>query len=318
MKEDPPILLIIFNRVTHTQRVFDEIKLQRPSKLFISADGPRPEIKDDVSSCETTRSIIEQINWQCELHKLYHTENIGCRKAVIGAIDWFFEYVEEGVILEDDCLPSRSFFSFCGEMLERYKKNSIIMHINGTCYIEGYSVLNASYYFSKLSGCWGWATWKRAWQLNDPSMTGYRDMKKNGELLKYYKNPKICSWITSYYDEAVMPSCKIWSTVWAYAILKNNGLCINPTVNLVQNIGFDEAGTTKAYKSFTVYSNYSAKNISEIIHPKHICHDVDADVIYYNSVIKKTDPKCGMKYRFIKRLKALTNKLVKSPKQTIK
>lgn len=105
-----PVLFIVFNRVQTTQQVFDRIKQVQPKYLFVAADGPRPDKPDDIQKCADTRKIIEQIDWDCELKTLFREENRGCGYGPAEAITWFFEHVEYGIILEDDCLPSLSFF----------------------------------------------------------------------------------------------------------------------------------------------------------------------------------------------------------------
>ena len=217
--------------------------------------------------CKETRDIVSQIDWDCDVHKLYRDTNLGCRFAIMEAIDWFFEHVDEGIILEDDCLPSPSFFTFCHEMLNRYREDTRIMQINGNFYIDGLKSFNSSYYFSKLSACWGWATWKRAWRMNDPNMSGYKDLKNSSVCKNYYESSQIGSWMQSYFDESVEHGCGIWSTSWAFAIMKGNGLCINPTVNLVKNIGFDEMATTKNIEPFKLYSKYTADDVKNIKTP---------------------------------------------------
>jgi len=277
--------------------VFEAIKAAQPQQLFIAADGPRAHRPEDAHLCEETRAIVSRIDWECDVHTLFRDVNLGCRLAILEAIDWFFEYVEDGVILEDDCLPSPSFFAFCGELLDRYRDDSRVMQINGNFYLDGLKGFDSSYYFSKLSACWGWATWKRAWRFNDPDMSGYKELRGAGGCRRYYESRQIGSWMQSYFDEAIRPACGIWSTVWAYAIMKNNGLCINPTVNLVQNIGIDETATSGSIAYFQRYSVYTADDIKAIQHPNHVACDCVADALYFDAVVKKTDPRFSVRWR---------------------
>ena len=156
-----PILFIIFNRPDTAKKVFKKIQKIEPKQLFIAADGPRKNKPEDVELCKQTREILNGINWDCELITLLREENVGCKKGPADAISWFFEHVEEGIILEDDCLPSDSFFPFCEELLEKYRYDTRIMHIGGSIQLPDYENPD-SYYFSRLSHVWGWATWKRA------------------------------------------------------------------------------------------------------------------------------------------------------------
>lgn len=122
-----PILFLIFNRPDTTQRVFNEIRRAKPAKLFLAADGPQPDRYGENEKCKKARRIIDKgVDWDCEVHKLYRNENLGCKIAVSSAINWFFENVEEGIILEYDYLPHLSFFRFCEKMSPSDEANSII------------------------------------------------------------------------------------------------------------------------------------------------------------------------------------------------
>ena len=149
-----PVLLIIFNRPLHTQKIFDQIKKIKPKHLFIVGDGPRPHRPDDIQKCAATRKIIEQIDWDCKLRTLFRNENRGCGHGPAEAISWFFEHVEAGIILEDDCLPDISFFPFCELLLKEYKNDSNIFLISGTNPLQKWKE-NKSVYFEAKFG-WTW------------------------------------------------------------------------------------------------------------------------------------------------------------------
>ena len=299
----PDILFLVFNRPLLTQAVFDTIKKSRPSRIFIAADGPRKNNESDAILCKKVRDVVNQVDWDCEIKTLFREENLGCRTAITSAIDWFFDHTDAGIILEDDCLPSESFFNFCALTLEKYKSNEKIMQINGSFHLSQFKSFDESYYFSKLNSCWGWATWKRAWEMFDADMIGYEESRDRGEIDKYYENRQISNWMISYLEEANSPSCGIWSTQWSYSILKHNGLCINPTFNLVNNIGFFDAPTSGIHESFSSYSDYMLENFSHIEHPDEIQYDVSNDVLEFKNIIQLTDPRLLNKglINFIKR-----------------
>ena len=188
---DTPILFIIFNRPDTTQVVFNRIKEIKPKYLFIAADGPRLNVSDEVEKCEETREIINQIDWDCELKTLFRDRNLGCGMGVSSAITWFFDYVEQGIILEDDCLPDLTFFEFTALMLEKYKDNNKIKMISGTNYFFNKVKSKESYYFSKCFFIWGWATWKRAWSEFDFDMKSWPKNKKKHFLQTIFENKKI-------------------------------------------------------------------------------------------------------------------------------
>ena len=126
-----PVLFLIFNRPDTTQQVFDEIRKARPEQLYVAADGPRKDQSADYELCKKTRDIIQQVDWDCKVFTCFRDENLGCKRSVSSAIDWFFSHVEEGIILEDDCVPDQSFFPFCQELLEKYRDDTRIMMISG-------------------------------------------------------------------------------------------------------------------------------------------------------------------------------------------
>ncbi len=132
-----PVLFLVFNRAETTYKVFEKIRKVKPTKLFISADAPRANVKEDVAKCLQVREIINQIDWDCEVHTNFKCENMGCDKAIPSGIDWFFEHVDTGIILEDDCMANVSFFYFCQDLLERYKDDARIMHISGNNFLDG-------------------------------------------------------------------------------------------------------------------------------------------------------------------------------------
>lgn len=233
-----PVLFLIFNRPTFTEMVFEAIAEIKPKYLYIAADGPRPDKPDDIGLCAQTRSVIERINWDCEVKTLLRDKNLGCKPAVSEAISWFFENVSEGVILEDDCLPDKSFFPFCAELLEKYRLNDKVMSISGSNLLpEGWKKDVQSYHWGH-GGIWGWATWKRAWDLYDIEMKNWSEPKTKRKIkIKLGTS----DWYNTYYglfESSFNKTLNTWDIQWFYSILINDGMAINPCVNLVKNIGY--------------------------------------------------------------------------------
>jgi hypothetical protein len=165
-----PILFLVFNRPETTARVFEAIRNAKPSRLYIAADGPRDFIYNEYAVCAKTREIASRVDWDCDVETLFRAENLGCKAAVSSAISWFFSHEEEGIILEDDCLPCESFFYFTTILLEKYRHDERIAHIAGSNFQDGKKVGDGSYYFSDLYNIWGWATWKRVWKDYDAEL----------------------------------------------------------------------------------------------------------------------------------------------------
>jgi hypothetical protein len=295
---DVPVLFIIFNRQSETSRVFEQIRKAAPNKLFIAADGPRLSHPEDIEKCELTRLACSNIDWDCEVFTKLENENQGCKLAVSSAITWFFESVEAGIVLEDDCFPSQSFFSFCRQMLNRYQHDLRVMQISGSNYLGNDYSPEGDYYFSALNDIWGWATWRRAWNKFDLNMPGYDEFKVNGGVKKYLQDRNMSNWLTMYFDDAKNLEASVWSSQWAYAIAKNNALTIVPSKSLVDNIGFDDQGTHSSSPSWKIYNGFKAEELMVCNHPKLVARDLRADRIRF-SVIKRTDPRCFMRSKLI-------------------
>ena len=243
------VLFLIFNRTDATQQVFDAIKKQKPKYLYVAADGPRSNAPGEKEKCQAARDILKQIDWDCELKTLFREKNLGCGKAVSSAITWFFENVEQGIILEDDCLPHQDFFYFCDQLLNRYRYANDVMSIGGTNFLNGIRRGKSSYYFSSNFHVWGWASWRRAWVKYDyeaKNMTEERlriildrNFISSGEK-RYYKN--------MFND---MKKCKVdtWDYQWFFTHLFSDGLTIIPNNNLVTNIGHDGTHFKNDYKN---------------------------------------------------------------------
>jgi hypothetical protein len=276
-----PILFLVFNRPDTTQKVFEVIRAIQPKQLFIAADGPRKNKPDDIQKCKETRIIVNQIDWECDLKTLFRDENLGCGKAVSSAITWFFDNVEEGIILEDDCLPNLSFFPYCEELLERYRENEEVMLIAGSNLHSEVVPPNVSYYFSPVIRIWGWATWKSTWEkyIFDANEIPKKQFKL---VLNYhFKNSKIRHywlWIFYLVRKHLIDT---WGYQLCFCIFLNKGLSIVPCKDIVSNIGFNE-NATHTFDTNIRISNLPAFDIGTLIHPSEIKQYIEADEYYHN------------------------------------
>jgi hypothetical protein len=143
-----PVLLIIFNRLESTKKVFREIAKAKPRQLFVAADGPRPNHPEDIEKCRLTRAVIDEVDWECDVHKNYSDVNLGCGQRPATGISWVFEHEERAIILEDDCVPHLTFFRFCEELLERFHDDERVMQICGNNFQFGRKRTRYSYFFS--------------------------------------------------------------------------------------------------------------------------------------------------------------------------
>jgi hypothetical protein len=239
-----PVAFFVFNRPNTTLRVFDAISKVRPTKLLLIADGPRGDRAGEAESCRQVRDIVARIDWPCEVYKDFSELNLGCGERMISGLNWVFSLVEEAIILEDDCLPDLSFFTFCQELLERYRGDDRIAYICGDNFVGRYKKLAASYYYSQIGMIWGWATWRSEWLRYDRHLTDWPELRNQRMLDEVFDEPKAVEYWTKIFDEFHEGrGPDTWDYQWLYTALKNNSLAIVPCVNLVENIGFGEGAT---------------------------------------------------------------------------
>ncbi|MDE2038214.1 MAG: hypothetical protein KGI69_03280 [Patescibacteria group bacterium] len=261
----PPVLLMLFNRADTTRKVFETVRAARPSKLFIAANGPRPNMASDIDKCRAVREIFSGIDWECDVHTNFREKNIGMQPHWRLALDWFFEGADAGIILEDDCVPHPSFFGYCGELLKRYKDEPRIMHINGSNFQFGIPRGDASYYFSRYPHVWGWATWKRAWQGYDDSLSTFPRFEKDDDIGEMVSDRRQRDYWMKFFRGLRDGRYDTCDAKWIYSIWANDGLCITPNTNLIENIGYGAQATHTFHKDRIL--GQSARDIRPISHP---------------------------------------------------
>ncbi len=283
-----PVALIVFNRPDTTAQVLDAIRAEKPARLFVIADGPRVGHITDQERCKATRRVIESVDWPCEVKTHYAEVNMGCKMRVSSGINWLFEQVDEAIILEDDCVPTRSFFRFCSEMLQNYRHDTRIMHIGGSNYQLGVRRGDDSYYFSKYPHIWGWATWKRAWQHYDVHMNRWPAFRDGSWLHDWLSDSASETYWRANF-QSIFESTTTWDVQWIFACWSQGALSISPSTNLVANIG---AGTDATH---TTGSNWitarQAKPISfPLVHPGFPIADSRADRFTQKTIFRSSWP----------------------------
>ena len=271
-----PVAFLVFNRPETTRKVFAEIANVRPKKLFVVADGPRRNCPGEKEQCEAVRTIIDSVDWDCELSIEYAEENMGCARRVSSGIDWVFGKVEEAIFLEDDCLPHPSFFRFCDEMLERYRDDERVMAVSGDNFQFGKKRWNYSYYFSRYVHVWGWASWRRAWKFYDLHMSNWPMVHDGGWLNDILEDRRATNFWTNVFEQAHRGKTGTWDYQWVFACWLNSGLSIVPNVNLISNIGFG-AGATHTSSKSRVAGMPTQEMIFPLTHPPMVVRDSRAD-----------------------------------------
>ncbi len=283
-----PVLFLIFNRLDTTQQVFEAIQKAKPPRLYIAADGARENVNGEHEKVKSVREyVLTNINWSCEVQTLFREENLGCKYAVSGAIDWFFENEEMGIILEDDCLPSQSFFIFCQELLLKYKNDLRVWHIAGNNFHFGWKRdAQYSYYFGGIYGSiWGWASWKNRWSQYSVEMKNYNELKNKQYIQNCYNSSNAVKTRINDFDR-IKNGFDTWDFQWVYTRWINNGLTVIPNINLVKNLGFGENSThttaTNGKRANMKYYNMEFP----LNHPSFVIRDSVSEDKFYNDFIK--------------------------------
>lgn len=276
-----PILFIVFNRPGTTRKVFEKIREIRPQKLYVASDGPRDKIYGEKDKIFMVRKIATKIDWPCQVITLFREKNLGCKIGVSSAITWFFQQENQGIILEDDCVPHLDFFYFCENLLNRYSEDTRISAITGNNFQNGKWRGNASYYFSKFAHCWGWATWKRAWDHYQGELPFWLEWRDSSEWRNFNSDKVERNFWRKVIDKVYYGNIDSWAYSWDASRWYNGFLAATPNVNLVSNIGFgDEATHTKSKNS--KFSKMLTSGLNPIVHPEIIERDVIADHWTFN------------------------------------
>ncbi|MBD3882071.1 glycosyltransferase family 2 protein [Phormidium tenue FACHB-886] len=272
-----PIAFLIFKRPDTTQQVFNAIRQAQPPKLLVVADAARPDRPGEAEQCAATRAIIEQVDWDCEVLTNYAEKNLGCKDRVASGLDWVFDTVEEAIILEDDCVPHPSFFPYCEELLERYREDDRIFSIMGYNMQNGQPRGSYSYYFSRYFHCWGWASWRRAWQYYDVDMRQWQAVKETGLLHHILDDAAAVTYWTREIESVYAGRLNTWDYQGILSAWLQSGLHICPNVNLISNVGFGEAATHTSF-SDSPHANTPAQPIAlPLQHPPYVVRHAEAD-----------------------------------------
>jgi len=273
---ETPIALLIFNRPDTTRLVFNAIRAVRPRRLLVVADGPRPGRAGEEERCREARSVIDGVDWDCKVDTNYADANLGCMRRVSSGLDWVFQQVDEAIILEDDCLPHPSFFPFCRELLERYRHEPRIAQISGVNFQFGHRKMSSSYYYSRYNHIWGWATWKRAWDLNDNEMSDWPAFRDKGGLDSILPVKKEAAYWTDVLNKVHSGAIDTWDCRWTFSCWRQGLLTVIPAVNLVSNIGFGPGATHTPVPN--KYASMKTEPVSfPLVPPSFLAPDSAAD-----------------------------------------
>jgi hypothetical protein len=274
---ETPLLLIAWRRPHTLRQVIDAIRPVAPTRLFVACDGPNPERSGEAEKVAATRQVLEQeIDWPCQIERLYSDVNQGCSIGPIRAITWFFEQVEEGIILEDDCVPHPDFFPYCTTLLERYRHDTRVWCISGNNFQSGQWRGVGSYYFSRYNHCWGWASWRRCWQHYDSALSQWPALRDSGLLDTIFEDPQERQYWSTIWQRTYEMAVPItwWDYQWTFTCLAEGGLTALPNLNLVSNVGFGEDGTHTTREAEPTVAD---QGLGDLTHPRFLLRDKTAE-----------------------------------------
>ena len=286
MPELPPVLVVAFNRPDITRRVLDAVQAAGVKRLFYAVDGPRPVRAGEEVAVAAVQELGLALRNQLAFTPLFQSTNLGCKVAVSRAITWFFDQVEEGIVLEDDCLPHPTFFPFAAELLDRFRHDRRIFMVSGDNFQFGRRRTADSYYFSRYPHTWGWATWRRAWREYDHGMKRWPKLRQTDWLLDILGDVAAARYWRRLFDETYEERNAAWDYRWTYSMWLNGGLAILPNVNLVSNIGYGSAGTHTWWRWSKFAEMGTSAMVFPLAHPPFTIRDDKADRYTQRTVFK--------------------------------
>jgi hypothetical protein len=297
-----PIAYIIFNRPDHTRETFAAIRAQRPDKLFIIADGPRPLYPADTELCKEVRGIVGEVDWPCKVSHNFADENLGLKCRVQSGLDWVFSEVDSAIVLEDDCLPHPDFFLFCEALIVRYADDDRIAVITGNNFQDGRKRGDAAYYFSKYNHCWGWASWRRAWQYYQGDLPFWQDWQRSDDWLNKTPDRVERRYWSEIFNRVIQNEINSWAYPWTASVWRHGGLTATPNVNLVTNIGFGPEGT----HTFSRQNKelLPTQGLGPLTHPTHVKQNLQADRYVFDHHLG------GIEHRLFQRLQRLPRNVI--------
>ena len=251
-----PVLLLIFNRPQYLKKNIINLRKIKPKKIFVFCDGPKT--LEDIELCKDSINQLNKINWECKVKKKFLKKNLGCKNAVSKGINWFFKNNSRGIILEDDCIPNKSFFSFCDKMLNYYETNMDIGCVTGDNFLSSKFKFNNKYYLSKYANCWGWATWKNRWKLYDKNMKFWPKLKISKNWKTNFLTESERQYWNTIFDACYYNKVDSWAYPWTLSLWRKRKLTVTPAKNLVENIGISSSRKKNLLKN----SIYKKKNLN--------------------------------------------------------
>jgi hypothetical protein len=299
-----PVLFIAFARPEYATVTFAAIRKARPATLFFYSNIARRDNPDEIRRNNEVRSLVNEVDWDCELKIFFREDYVAPGISVSSAITWAFESAERLIIIEEDCIPALTFFSYCDVLLEKYKDDSRICMISGNNYSEDYNATEDSYFFSLYGHIWGWATWKRAWNKFDYEMKDWPLFKSSNQIQNVFQRKNERWFFLNLFDRYYLKEDKgTWDYQWFFCRIKEVGLSIVPKNNLVTNIGVQGVHSDTENNAHFIPVN---ENFTITIEPRFILRNTFYDKHHFDLVMNNRQNIAG---RVINRLAKLLKRI---------
>lgn len=281
--DQAPIVIIIFKRPDCVRELISKLRILRPPRIYVIADGARPDRPEERAACEAARAEIKRIDWECDVERIYEDMNLGCANRVSSGITEVLRREERIIILEEDCIPDPSFFKYCNELLQMYRSDERVMAVTGQspfCAGTSPSSAEPSYFFSRYALCWGWATWRRAWKHYDHEMGAWPRLGADGaaQLRAILEgNVPLTRYWAKRFERVYRGEVDSWAYRWTLSCWARGGLVAVPRRNLVQNVGFDNELSTHTRRQHRYLSLPAGTMPFPLRHPDLVVRDAAGD-----------------------------------------
>jgi len=282
-----PVLLTAFTRYDTARKVMEAIRRARPPRVYFACDGPRSEAERQLT--DKVRTLVELVDWPCELHTLFREQNAGLKKAMVGNLDWFFGKESEGIVLEDDTEPVPSFFWFAQEMLARFRDDERVWWILGNNLMADPAAKPShSYYFSEhgYGAPWGWAGWRSSWELYDGDMKEWPNVRGTKDWDTFFLSRPEKKEAYLLFENTWSGKIKTWDFQHDFCRILHKGITVIPEFNLVRNIGFGGDGTNTVQGRDPRDVDNASEMPFPLVHPQVMVVDKDRDLAYFNAFVR--------------------------------
>ena len=296
-----PIALFVYKRPEHSKKVLEALQRNAEaidSELFVFSDGPKDS--SDIAGVQDTRNVIRNITGFKKVYLIESSDNQGLAKSIISGVSNVLASNNTVIVLEDDLIVSEHFLGFMNTALAKYNDIYSVDAIHAYTYPTYQNLPDQ--YFLKSPGCWGWATWKRAWKKFNPNASDlyHQILSRNlGSEFDYNNSYPYCKMLLDQANGEI----DSWAIRWMASCFLGEGLTLNVGKSLVRNIGTDGSGSnTGDTTSFDVDISNERVVFSdiEIVQSSYATEHISA---YY----KKINAKKGILKKVLNRvLKVLT------------